>query len=509
MNRATRDSLIVGVVALVVRLPAFFAPQPLGFDDGQFAMSVIAMRHGGLPFREIFSSQGPLFLPIAWLGDLVSFRTIDSPRFSSLLAGVALAVLVLHLARRLTGPGAARFAALLVALSGSVLWTTVPLTSDGIGAALTVATALAAVAYWGRPSVRRAIVIGVLAGAALAVKSLLVIPGLVAAALWVLLRRRVRDIAAVPVVAVVVVLLVSAPWGLGRVYDQYVRYHTDAVADRPVAANLHKLVSTFVERDLPLLVAGVVTLVLVLALVMRHRRTATADSAGAPLTRALPDGTALAPWFPVLVWLVLSVMVVLTESPMWRNHVAHVAVPFALLVGVGLGVGASAERYVAVAAGLALLAAPWTVVHLGEILRPQEPTGNTARLEQRLRALPAGAMAISDTPGLVWRASRRVPDRYVDVSILRITSPTKTLRLTEDDIVHDARRADVCAVVRWSDKRFTQFPELGRRLRQEGYRPELRRPRSPEVLWRKVRCRPGSGRADRTTAAVAPARSPG
>src|SRR3954468_24381832 len=123
MNRATRDSLIVGVVALVVRLPAFFAPQPLGFDDGQFAMSVIAMRHGGLAFREVFSSQGPLFLPIAWLGGVISFRTIDPPRFSSLLAGIALAVLVLHLARRLTGPGAARFAALLVALSGSVLWT--------------------------------------------------------------------------------------------------------------------------------------------------------------------------------------------------------------------------------------------------------------------------------------------------------------------------------------------------------------------------------------------------
>ncbi len=508
MSRATRDSLIVGVVALLVRLPAFFAPQALGFDDGQFAMSVIAMRHGGLPFRDVFSSQGPLFLPIAWLGDLISFRTIDSPRTASLLAGVALTILVLHLGRRLTGPGAARFSALLVALSGSVLWTTVPLTSDGIGAAFTAATALAAVVYWARPSLRRALVIGVLAGAALAVKSLLVIPGLVAAALWVLLRRRVRDVVAVPVAAVVVVLLASAPWGLGRVYDQYVRYHTDAVADRPVAANLHKLVSTFVERDLPLLVAGVVTLLLLLALVMRRRRADPADGPHAPLARVV-DGTVLAPWFPVLVWLVLTLVVVLTESPMWRNHVAHVAVPFALLVGVGLGVGASAERYVAVAAGLALLAAPWTVVHLGELLRPQEPTGNTAALEQRLRDLPAGALAISDTPGLVWRAGRRVPDRYVDVSILRITSPTSTLALTEDDIVRDARHADVCAVVRWSDKRFTQFPELGRRLRREGYRPELRRPHSPEVLWRKVRCRPDSGRAGRTTAAAALARSPG
>ncbi len=509
MSRATRDSFIVGVVALLVRLPAFFAPQSLGFDDGQFAMSVIAMRHGGLPFRDVFSSQGPLFLPIAWLGDLLTFRTIDSPRAASVLAGVALAVLVLHVGRRITTPRAARLGALLVALSGSVLWTTAPLTSDGIGAAFTVGTALAGVVYWAKPSLRRAIVVGVLAGAALAVKSLLVIPGLTAAALWVLLRRRVRDVVAVPAVAAVVVLLASLPWGLGRVYDQYVRYHTDAVADRPVAANLHKLVSTFVERDAPLLAAGVVALLVVVALVARRRR-APEDATGGTDPVSPADGRARAPWFPVAVWLILALVVVLTESPMWRNHVAHVVVPFALLVAVALGLGAATERYVAVAAVIAVLVAPWSVVHLGELLRPLEPSGNTARLEQRLRDLPRGALAISDTPGLVWRAGRRVPNRYVDVSILRITSPTPSLRLTEDDIVRDARRPDVCAVVRWSAKRFTHFPALGRRLRAEGYRPELRRPHSPEVLWRKVRCRPeGPGRADRTTAAGAPVRSPG
>src|SRR3954469_3599390 len=111
MNRATRDSLIVGVVALVVRLPAFFAPQPLGFDDGQFAMSVIAMRHGGLPFKQVFSSQGPLFLPIAWLGDLLTFQRLDSPRAASVLSGVVLAILVLLIGRRLTTAGAALMAA--------------------------------------------------------------------------------------------------------------------------------------------------------------------------------------------------------------------------------------------------------------------------------------------------------------------------------------------------------------------------------------------------------------
>ena len=156
MKRQTRDVIVVGVVALLVRIPAFFAPQPLGFDDGQFAMSVIAMRHGGLPFREVFSSQGPLFLPIAWLGDLLTFQRLNSPRAASVIAGVVLAILVLLIARRLTTPGAALVAALFVALSGSVLWTTGPLTSDGIGSAFTAATVLAALRYWRSPTVRRA-----------------------------------------------------------------------------------------------------------------------------------------------------------------------------------------------------------------------------------------------------------------------------------------------------------------------------------------------------------------
>src|SRR3954452_3782690 len=219
MKRQTRDVIVVGVVALLVRIPAFFAPQPLGFDDGQFAMSVIAMRHGGLPFEQVFSSQGPLFLPIAWLGDLLTFQRLDSPRAASVVSGVVLAILVLLIGRRLTTPGAALMAAVFVALSGSVLWTTGPLTSDGIGEAFTAAAVLAALVYWQRPALRRAIVVGLLAGLALAVKSLLVLPGLAAAGIWMLLRRRVRDLVLVPIVAVVTVLLVSLPWGLSRVYD--------------------------------------------------------------------------------------------------------------------------------------------------------------------------------------------------------------------------------------------------------------------------------------------------
>ena len=483
MNRQTRDAIAVGIVALLVRLPAFFAPQTLGFDDGQFAMSVIAMRHGGAPFKEVFSSQGPLFLPIAWLGDLITFRQLDSPRTASVLAGVALTVLVFLIARRLTAPGAALLTGVLVALSGSVLWTSGPLTSDGIGAALTAATVLCALAYRSAPSVRRAVVVGVLAGAALAVKSLLVIPGLIAAGLWIVSRRRFRDLAVIPVVGVLTVLAASAPWGLSRVYDQYVRYHTDAVAARPIGANATKLFRTLFERDAPLLAAAIVALLAgITFLASRRRRAPEAQTGSAP---GPETGTAPSR-LPVLVWLVVTVAVVLTESPMWRNHVAHVVVPLVILVGIGL----ASPRMPAIAATLALLTAPWSIVHLGEILRPQPASGITATLEHRLAHLPAGALVISDTPGLVWRAGRRVPDRFVDVSILRITSPTRSLVLTGEDVIRSAQRPVVCAVVRWSDQRFTHFPTLGARLRAVGYRVTLRAPHGPEILWVKQSCRP-------------------
>ena len=485
MNRQTRDAITVGIVAFLVRLPAFFAPQTLGFDDGQFAMSVIAMRHGGAPFNEVFSSQGPLFLPIAWLGDLITFRQLDSPRTASVIAGVVLAVLVFLIARRLTTPGAALLTGVLVALSGSVLWTSGPLTSDGIGAALTAATVLAALSYRSTPSVRRAVGVGLLAGAGLAVKSLLVIPGLIAAGLWIISRRRFRDVVIIPAVGVLTLFVASVPWGLSRVYDQYVRYHTDAVAERPISANATKLFRTLFERDAPLLAAAIVALLAGIAMLASRRRRA-ADST-TESTTALETATGPSR-LPVLVWLVVTVAVVLTESPMWRNHVAHVVVPLVILVGIGL----ASPRVPAIAATLALLTAPWSIVHLGDLLRPQPASGITATLEHRLARLPAGALVISDTPGLVWRAGRRVPDRFVDVSILRITSPTRSLVLTGEDVIRSARRPVVCAVVRWSDQRFTRFPHLGARLRAVGYDVTLRAPHGPEILWVKQSCRPPS-----------------
>src|SRR5690348_9277199 len=61
------DAGLLGLLALVVRLPALFASRALTFDEGVYGSAVLAMRDGARPFREIFSSQGPLQLPLLWL----------------------------------------------------------------------------------------------------------------------------------------------------------------------------------------------------------------------------------------------------------------------------------------------------------------------------------------------------------------------------------------------------------------------------------------------------------
>src|SRR5262249_35738275 len=86
------DALLLGLLPLLLRFPALVAARSLVFDDGVFAASALAMRRGGLPFRDVFSSQGPVFLPLVWVGDLLGFRTLDAPRVLSVASGIVVTV---------------------------------------------------------------------------------------------------------------------------------------------------------------------------------------------------------------------------------------------------------------------------------------------------------------------------------------------------------------------------------------------------------------------------------
>ena len=170
------------------------------------------MREGYEPFRDIFSSQGPLFLPLVRLADLAGFETLDAPRLLPVLAGAVTTVAVYFAGRELMDRGRALLAAALTGSSGVLLWTTGPLTSDGTAAAISVSAVAVALVYRRRPSTLIAIAIAVLAGSAFSVKNLLVTPALLIAWVLVLSRRRILDAVLVPLGA----LAVLAP-GLGAV----------------------------------------------------------------------------------------------------------------------------------------------------------------------------------------------------------------------------------------------------------------------------------------------------
>src|SRR4051812_49851778 len=96
------DAVVLGVAALLVRLPAFFAARELHPDDGFYGASVVAMRGGGVPYRDVFSSQGPLHLPLLYLGDLLGLRTFNAPRVTPVIAGIVATVVTYLIGRHIT-----------------------------------------------------------------------------------------------------------------------------------------------------------------------------------------------------------------------------------------------------------------------------------------------------------------------------------------------------------------------------------------------------------------------
>jgi len=443
-GRRTRiDLAVLAALAVALRLPAYVADRHVTFDDGVFGASAVAMRAGGQPFRDVFSSQGPLFLPLVWVGDLVGFRTTNSPRVIAVAAGVALVVFAYLAARTVGDRVGALTAAVLTAACASVLWVSGPIAADSVALAFAVATVHLTLRWRDDVTTLRAVVLGLGIGATISVKALLA-PVIVPVALVLLARRRVVPIVAGAAAAVAFHLALWLPWGPSNVWDQSYAYHLEVAGDRTPGANLAKILSTLGDRDLPVVIA----VVLAIGAIAVGRRAA-APAASARLTS--PDTLLLA-------WLATTMLVLLTEHPMWRPHVSQLVPPLALLAARHR----PPARWLAVAAVAVL---PYHLVHAWPILHPSDYADSSEAMLEQLRVLPEGALAISDDPGIVWRAGRRTPPDLVDASILRI----ETGDITAASVTAAAARPDVCAVVVRSRERWGSFDDLPERLAEVGY----------------------------------------
>ncbi len=490
-DRAHRrvDPALVGIalLAFVIRLPAFFSTRVLLFDDGVYGASAVAMRHGGVPFRQVFSSQPPLFLPLVYVFDLLGFRRIDSPRLLAVVSGVLVVLAVWGIALRLGGRRAAIVASLLTATSGCLLWTTGPLTSDGTAEVFAAFAVLVALMYRDSPTLRKAVIVGLLLGAGVAVKLVMLAPAAIACALLLLACRRFRDLAVAVLAALAVLVVASVPFGLHDVWNQSVRYHLDTGEKQDALANLRKTSSTLGDRDVPLLFGAVIALVGRFA--YRRHRDPDREAPGRSWFERLTGGVV-----PIGAWFVLALLAVTAQTPMWRNHLAHVVVPACVLVGLGLAPLVDHVRKIPVLAlgilgVLAIAAVGYHVVHLSPLLWDTGARSGEAEVVRALRKLPPGALAISDDPGVVWRAGRRTTDDLVDTSILRQKTSEPSLRLTSDSIAKAAARPDVCAVAVRSAARWGNFDDLPARLESEGYQV-TERYGGPRALYVKTACTP-------------------
>jgi 4-amino-4-deoxy-L-arabinose transferase-like glycosyltransferase len=447
------DAAVLAIGAVVIRLAAFFATRSLVFDDGVFAESARAMRNGEVPFRDIFSSQGPVFLPLLWVADLLGLRTLDAPRLLGVAAGVLLTIAVYSCSRRLTTRGNALLAAGLVTTSGSVLWVTAPVNADGPSLALSVLAVAFALRYRDDPRLRTAVWMGLAAGAAISIKALSV-PAVVIAGLVVLLsnpevRTGVRDAAVAAGIAVAVYVATALPFGIGDVWAQSYTYHQDSRRVESHTGALRKILDTLWDRDKLVLVALALALVAFVVRFVARRR------AGLPADRALTIVTC-----GLLLWVVLVVALLVWEPAMWRAHIAHVVPPLALLAALK-----PPSWKVLVVAGVVTV--PFAIVSNTSILWPDGYTGQQAALVRHLERFPSDARFISDDPGLVWRAGRDTPGNFADTSYQRLDDKS----ITQASLVRAASASDVCGVVVTSPAHFGRLAGLADALAAHDYHP--------------------------------------
>ena len=476
---ARRDLLWLGALTLALRLPTFFATKHLTFDDGVFGASAVAMRNGGVPFRDVFSSQGPLFLPLVWIADTLGLHTLDGPRLLGLASGLALVIVIYLAGRELGGTTGARIAGGLAAVTGSSIAVTGSIAADGPAMALASTAVLIALRYRRDPSTGRAVAMGVALGAAIMVKAL-VLPAAVPVGLILLWGRRPKDWFAAVGAAFAVGAGLSFLWGFADVWDQSVTYHLDAPGGATPVANVKKLISTLTTRDVALVATGL--LALVVGLLRRSGKAIGEDEEDRP-------DQGVGPAVPLLLWawFVAMFLVLAFENPMWRPHISEMVPPCCLL----LAWYRPPLKATAVVAGLATVF--MIVTYAGPaLLWAGGYEGDEAVVVDALRDLPVGALAISDEPGQVWRSGRRTPDELVDGSALL----TETGRVTAESVADAAGRDDVCAVVVWSS-RFGAFDDLPDLLAAEGYEVAQRFD-DTRVLYLKADCDP-SGRQASTS----------
>ena len=436
---------VVALVAVAMRVALITSTRPVGYDDGVYAASVVAMRDGGVPFRDVFSSQGPVFLPTLRFFDVIGMEQPWAPRIAMVVAGVVIGLGVFMLVSPVRGRAAGVAFGVAATSSQAVILASGPLESDGI--ALALVTVALVVAVRSDAPVRTAVAVGVLGGLALATKSLLSLPAIIGIGVALARRHAARSVGIASIAAVATGLGVTLLFDAQLVWDQYVNFHLNVPGNVSPLESAWELGQGLAWRD-PLLV-GLVALATAWWVSGRvaARDTSTDDET------ALRAGAA--------IWLAGSASIILLArslTPGNARYVAFLVLPALLLLTVSRM--PTRPLVIAVVALLPVQLAVNAAGLDGNELEPDEHLALAA-----LEEIPDGSYVISDLPSLTYAAGLRSPPWLTDTSYARV----RAAYLTAADIQGSLEDHETCALLTWSGRFYELDANLADTARELGY----------------------------------------
>lgn len=411
---------LIAVVAALFRLPIWMTRVNQTFDDGVFLASNDLVASGLVPFRDFFSSQGPLFLPLLRAAQILSFNDFRGARTLMVLAGILLAISFYYIARAYTDPTRALLLALVLASSGAGVLAAGPVQSDGLAFALAIAGLAVLVSKPSRLSVP---VTGLLLGAAVAVKSLHVLPVILLVVAVHLARRTWRPLVGTGVIAFGTLVFVSIPFGLDRVWDQFVVFHMAKDNTLAIGVNVSEGLRGLGNLDGP----TIVILAVITAFALIHRDQPSRYP------------SALAPkWLP-WAWLAMTIPLIALFTPVaggFGRALIVVIPPILLVLAV---VDRTPIQLLAGLTAFALLWQPLTVDFIG---------GRSAGAEdmaiiEEIADVEADRTGVSDEPGLLWAAGVLSNPATVDPAFARFL----TGYLTNADIESALDANQTCVLI--------------------------------------------------------------
>lgn len=407
LNNTTGHVALLAVLSAAFRIGPWLATRHITFDEGVFLASNDLARSGFTPFQDFFSSQGPLFLPLLKLGQMISFDDPRGPRIVVVIAGVAISVALYFILRRVTTSGRALIFSSVAATSGTVLLAAGPVQSDGI--ALALAMGALALVLKPNPSIGRTFGVGLLAGAAVAVKSLHAVPILIVVTAVLVWRMDWKRFGTVAATGLGFVVFASLPYGLDLVWEQYVLFHLAKDNSPDLLDNLANSRQLLLKYDLPTLVLSV------FAIGFAFRSAAQRPSA---------DDSQVPRWIPVL-WLLTTVVVLMGFTTIDGGFGRTLAFLIPPLLAV-----AALSKAIPIR-GLLVIAVVGGILQFANVDITPGPGDTEIETIEHIWNIPETSYFVGDEPGLGWSARRLSHPSTVDPSFARLSTGYLTPRDVE------------------------------------------------------------------------------